>query len=97
MPNALHPFTLAVDCGGGGIKASVLDADGTVTETLTSDVVLLATGADPRVLPGAEPDGERILDWRDVYDLDFTADPDHVLDRRLVLAAAVGMDALMAR
>lgn len=35
--------------------------------------------------------------WRDVYDLDFTADPDHALDRRLVLAAAVGMDALMAR
>ncbi|MFC4616015.1 ROK family protein [Cellulomonas algicola] len=25
-----HPFTLAVDCGGGGIKASVLDAAGTL-------------------------------------------------------------------
>ena len=24
------PFTLAVDCGGGGIKASVLDAAGTL-------------------------------------------------------------------
>src|SRR3712207_7725270 len=23
----------------------------------------------PRVLPGAEPDHERILDWRDVYDI----------------------------
>ena len=31
--------------------------------------MLIATGADPRVLPGAEPDGERILDWREVYDL----------------------------
>ncbi len=31
--------------------------------------VLVATGATPRVLPGAEPDGERILTWRDVYDL----------------------------
>ena len=29
MPHAPHPFTLAVDCGGGGIKASVLDAAGT--------------------------------------------------------------------
>jgi len=25
-----HPYTLAVDCGGGGIKASVLDAAGTL-------------------------------------------------------------------
>ena len=55
----------------------VLDADGAVTETLESDVVLLATGADPRVLPGAEPDGERILDWRDVYDLDEM--PEHLV------------------
>jgi dihydrolipoamide dehydrogenase len=31
--------------------------------------VLLATGATPRVLPGCEPDGERVLTWRDVYDL----------------------------
>jgi len=31
--------------------------------------VLLATGAHPRVVPGAEPDGERVLDWRQLYDL----------------------------
>lgn len=31
--------------------------------------VLVATGATPRVLPTARPDGERILDWRQVYDL----------------------------
>jgi dihydrolipoamide dehydrogenase len=42
--------------------------DGTV-ETLAADVVLVATGATPRVLPGAEPDGKRILTWRQVYDL----------------------------
>ncbi len=36
---------------------------------LTADVVLIATGAHPRVLPGAVPDGERILDWRQIYDL----------------------------
>ncbi|HVF20662.1 MAG TPA: NAD(P)H-quinone dehydrogenase [Mycobacteriales bacterium] len=36
---------------------------------LDADVVLLATGAHPRVVPGAEPDGERILNWRQVYDL----------------------------
>ena len=34
-----------------------------------ADVVLVATGAAPRQLPGAEPDGERILTWQQVYDL----------------------------
>jgi len=35
-----------------------------------ADTVLLATGATPRILPNARPDGERILTWRQVYDLD---------------------------
>ncbi len=38
-------------------------------EVLTADVALIATGATPRVLPGAVPDGERILDWRQLYNL----------------------------
>jgi pyruvate/2-oxoglutarate dehydrogenase complex dihydrolipoamide dehydrogenase (E3) component len=58
-------------------RVEVLDDDGRVTEELESDVVLIATGADPRVLAGAEPDGERILDWRDVYDLDEM--PEHLV------------------
>jgi pyruvate/2-oxoglutarate dehydrogenase complex dihydrolipoamide dehydrogenase (E3) component len=58
-------------------RVEVLDAEGQVTEELEGDVVLIATGADPRVLPGAEPDGERILDWRDVYDLDEM--PEHLV------------------
>ncbi|MGH3646993.1 MAG: NAD(P)H-quinone dehydrogenase [Micromonosporaceae bacterium] len=37
---------------------------------IDADAVLVATGATPRVLRGAEPDGERILTWRQVYDLD---------------------------
>lgn len=37
---------------------------------IDADVVLVATGATPRVLPDAVPDGERILTWRQVYDLD---------------------------
>ena len=41
---------------------------GTVTEH-TADVVLIATGATPRILPDAVPDGERILTWRQVYSL----------------------------
>ena len=35
--------------------------------------------------------------WRDIYDMDFTADTQRRLDRRLVLATAVGLDALQAR
>ncbi len=36
---------------------------------IKADAILIATGALPRVLPGAEPDGERILTWRQLYDL----------------------------
>ncbi|HSE07794.1 MAG TPA: NAD(P)H-quinone dehydrogenase [Nocardioidaceae bacterium] len=42
--------------------------DGT-TETLEADAVLVATGASPRTLDTAQPDGERILSWDQVYDL----------------------------
>jgi dihydrolipoamide dehydrogenase len=58
-------------------RVEVLDREGTVVEELPGDVVLIATGADPRVLSGAEPDHDRILDWRDVYDLDEM--PDHLV------------------
>ncbi|GAB2500629.1 NAD(P)H dehydrogenase (quinone) [Corynebacterium atrinae] len=51
-------------------------ADGT-EEVLESELVLLATGATPRILPGAEPDGERILTWQQVYDL--TETPEHLI------------------
>jgi dihydrolipoamide dehydrogenase len=58
-------------------RVEVLDRDGAVTEELEGDVVLVATGADPRVLAGAEPDGERILDWRQVYALEQS--PEHLV------------------
>ena len=35
--------------------------------------------------------------FRDTYTLDFSGDPERTIDRRLVLAIAVGMDALQAR
>jgi NAD(P)H dehydrogenase (quinone) len=37
---------------------------------IEADAVLIATGAEPRILPGSEPDGERILNWRQLYDLE---------------------------
>ncbi len=43
--------------------------DGTDT-TYEAEAGQVATGASPRVLPTAQPDGERILTWEQVYDLD---------------------------
>ncbi|QCW50206.1 NAD(P)H-quinone dehydrogenase [Nocardioides dongxiaopingii] len=37
--------------------------------TYDADAILVATGAAPRTLPSAQPDGERILTWEQVYDL----------------------------
>jgi pyruvate/2-oxoglutarate dehydrogenase complex dihydrolipoamide dehydrogenase (E3) component len=58
-------------------RLEILDGTGTVTGAVDADVVLLATGGTPRVLDTAVPDGERILSWRDVYDL--TELPEHLI------------------
>ncbi|MFP5220621.1 MAG: NAD(P)H-quinone dehydrogenase [Actinomycetes bacterium] len=52
--------------GAGEVDVALHDGG---DEHVEADVVLLATGAHPRVVPGAEPDGERVLDWRQLYDL----------------------------
>jgi dihydrolipoamide dehydrogenase len=44
---------------------------------LRADAVLVATGATPRTTPTAQPDGERILTWEQVYDLD--EEPSHLV------------------
>lgn len=50
---------------------------GTNTTTLHADTILIATGARPRELPDAAPDGERILTWEQIYDL--TELPEHLI------------------
>ncbi len=50
-------------------------ADG--EEELAADIVLVATGAHPRELPSAVPDGERIFTWAQIYDLDRV--PEHLV------------------
>ncbi|MFG1930439.1 NAD(P)H-quinone dehydrogenase [Mycobacterium sp. NPDC048908] len=57
-------------------RVKVTTLDGRVA-TLKADVVLIATGASPRVLPNAVPDGERILNWRQLYDLHEL--PEHLI------------------
>jgi dihydrolipoamide dehydrogenase len=58
-------------------RIEVLGAGGDLADELEVDVVLLATGGVPRTLPTAVPDGERILSWRDVYDLPEL--PEHLI------------------
>ena len=38
-------------------------------EALSADAVLIATGAHPRELATAKPDGQRILSWTQLYDI----------------------------
>lgn len=49
-------------------KIAVEDPQGTVRD-LDADVVLIATGASPRVMDTAKPDGVRILTWEQIYRL----------------------------
>jgi len=62
-----------------GLAAHSVQATGSdgITSTYEADVVLIATGASPRELPTARPDGERILTWRHLYDLDVL--PEHLI------------------
>jgi uncharacterized protein YxjI len=51
-------------------------------------------------LRGEEKLGEhnrKLFSFRDVYTIDMSGDAQHTIDRRLILANAVGMDALQAR
>ena len=52
-------------------------------QSLDADVILLATGARPRELPQARPDGERILTWTQVYELS------ELPDRLIVVGSGV--------
>ena len=56
--------------GSRGVIVDLAEADGGGTRELRADAVLIATGTHPRELPDAVPDGERILNWTQVYDLD---------------------------
>jgi len=59
---------LGADTPGHTHRVQVIPADGS-PYPIDASTVLIATGGTPRVLPDAVPDGERILDWRQVYDL----------------------------
>jgi dihydrolipoamide dehydrogenase len=73
-----------VIAGTGRLLAPATGA-GTAVEVsdrrIDADAVLISTGARPRVVDGAEPDGERILTWTQLYELE-------ALPQRLVVVGS---------
>jgi len=57
----------------GVVTATTADGD----VRIETDAILLATGAHPRISPDAQPDGERILTWEQVYNLQDL--PEHMI------------------
>ncbi len=51
------------------ISFTAAAGSGEADRLIDADTILIATGARPRTLPDALPDGERILTWEQLYDL----------------------------
>ncbi|MBF5028336.1 MULTISPECIES: NAD(P)H-quinone dehydrogenase [unclassified Micromonospora] len=68
---------LGEDTLGHTHRVIVTPAGGGAEYSIAASTVLVATGATPRQLPTAVPDGERILTWRQVYDLPDL--PEHLI------------------
>ncbi|NYJ75468.1 NAD(P)H-quinone dehydrogenase [Allobranchiibius huperziae] len=56
-------------------KVTVESEDG--VEEISADVTLIAVGTRPRTMPAAQPDGDRILTWQQIYDLKEL--PEHLI------------------
>lgn len=52
-------------------------AGGTDFDHIKADTIVVAVGASPRELDSAKPDGERILTWKQLYDLQTL--PEHLI------------------
>ncbi|MFI5926856.1 NAD(P)H-quinone dehydrogenase [Micromonospora sp. NPDC051543] len=68
---------LGDDALGHTHRVIVTPVDGGEEYPIDASTVLVATGSTPRQLPTAVPDGERILTWRQVYDLPEL--PEHLI------------------
>ena len=61
--------TIVKGHGRLGSDSSVIVDGEEGEQRLEADMILLATGAAPRIMPTAVPDGERILTWQQVWSL----------------------------
>jgi len=51
--------------------------DGTDFDRIEADTIIVSVGASPRELPSAKPDGDRILTWKQMYNM--TSVPEHLI------------------
>lgn len=64
--------------GSGAIIVSTAQGDaGTDFDRIEADTIVVSVGASPRVLASAIPDGERILTWTQLYNLQTV--PEHLI------------------
>ncbi len=70
-----------LDGSGGVVVSAGAGAARDEIERVAADTFVVAVGASPRILPSAVPDGERILTWTQVYDLD-------VIPERLIVVGS---------
>ena len=68
---------IEADVSPRGTRRVHVAADDGADVALEAEIILIATGATPRVLPTALPDGERILTWAQMYNL--TEIPEHLI------------------
>ena len=68
---------IAIVTGEGYLISDVLVGVRGSDATFEADVILLSTGARPRELDAALPDGERILTWKQLYSLSEL--PEHLV------------------
>jgi hypothetical protein len=62
--------------GNGAVVVST-EAGGTDFDRVEAETLVVSVGASPRVLPDAQPDGERILTWTQLYNLAEV--PEHII------------------
>jgi uncharacterized protein YxjI len=99
--------TYEIDWPGGSVRAQEKNPIVALFRRLVGFIPYIGDFADWLPIPyhfQFVRDGEivghhrrRIGAFRDIYDIDMTEDSERAIDRRLVLAIAVGMDALQAR
>lgn len=80
MADSLLAAGVRIIKGSGRLDGNhhvIAQIDGGAEERLDAKTIVLAVGARPRTLPNAEPDGDRILTWTQLYNL--TELPEHMI------------------
>lgn len=63
--------------GPNAVIVSTSEDGGTDFDRIEADTIVVAVGASPRELDSAKPDGERILTWKQLYELSDV--PEHLI------------------